>query len=262
MKFTPFLLALAAVPAASAADYFINDPQYGSPANAMFGAKYRLSHANFDMSLDAGGGTFAGNFISANLGNNTLLSTLTWDFSLEHVLAEGYVFKMTRTDTGATTTLSWGAFTTPPGGTTAALINGETPYTSDGGKPTKYNSLFIEAIANPVNGPVVEQVNFSKLAFTSPTLNYGGGSFFSGSAPANTTQLLSATDNLANHAWKLTGTVSAKRDATVGGDELVKFVIDGKTAVFTPVPEASTVVGGLALAGLVGAAAFRRLRTR
>lgn len=266
MKYPSFLLpaaALAAIlPSAHAVSYYINDPLYGNPQNAQFGAKYRLSNNNFDMSLDAGGGTFAGNFIQAGLGNNTLLNTLTWNFSLEHIAGEGYIFEMTRTDSGATTTLSWGSFTSTPPGTTAAVINGETPYTSNGGNPTYYNSLFIEAICNERAAGVQEKLNVSGLAFSSSTLVNGGGSFFNVSlaVPPNQQafQLVFAEDNLAGHSWLLTGTVSGQANTAAGGDESVKLVIDGKTAQL--VPEPGTVAAGLGLGALALGTLIRRRR--
>lgn len=93
----------------------------GTVNSTEVGAKYRLSNSNWDMSLDNGAGTSSSsNFLSAGLGNNNQLSGRTYSFTLTHTAGQGFVFTMLDTASNAATTLSWGTFASPPGGTTAA----------------------------------------------------------------------------------------------------------------------------------------------
>jgi hypothetical protein len=116
--------------AASASNIYLNSPLVTSytPSATVGGSKYRISNNNFDMSLDRGTDTGgpAGSFIQAGLGNHGFLNGIAYDFELGHVVGEGILFTMTRQG-GASTTLSWGSFTTPPPGTNATTLNGIAP---------------------------------------------------------------------------------------------------------------------------------------
>lgn len=108
--------------AANAGLVYVNPTSMSGTVNSTeVGAKYRLSNSNWDMSLDNGAGTSSSsNFLSAGLGNNNQLSGRTYSFTLTHTAGQGFVFTMLDTASNAATTLSWGTFASPPGGTTAA----------------------------------------------------------------------------------------------------------------------------------------------
>ncbi len=250
--FTALSLALLAAAPALADLVYIESPlvTVHGETGAVGGGKYRLSHANFDQSLDRGTGTLPGNFISLNLGNNTALSARTYDFSFKHIADEGFIFSMTNTADNTTTTLSWGTFTVTPPGTNAALLNGFAP-------GDYFNALKVEARATRSGS----SMSFSNLSFFAPALTIADGAFSSGTVtplvggPGDplgfNIQHLVADVNLALYDWELTGTIGGQRDAVASGDEEVRFQVIAKVVDATIVPEPGTaallLLGGLAL---------------
>ncbi len=227
-------------------------------------AKYRLSQGNFDMTIDRGQGTNTGQFIQANLGNNSQLSNVAFEFTLQHIAGEGLVFTMKNTSTNTETTLSWGTFTTTPAGTTAVLLGGEEapgPSNPDSDRQS-FNVLRLDAQANRTNNQG-SGMSFSDMVFTSG-LSVADGALNDGSivtpgggpAAPNVVQNIVSDMNLAAMDWTLTGTLSGYRDSNAGGDESVKFTIGLKQADFTiiPLPTPVTMAG----AGLLMLAGVRR----
>ncbi len=226
----------------------------GTVNSTEVGAKYRLSNSNWDMSLDNGAGTSSSsNFLSAGLGNNNQLSGRTYSFTLTHTAGQGFVFTMLDTASNAATTLSWGTFASPPGGTTAAALNGQTPNGS-------FNSLLLEAKAGGNNA----SMQFSNLAFTSATLLNGGGSWQNGTLTPSTSgpgqaagtwsQRLIADSDMSQHTWTLSGLLHGTRTGSSGGDELTKITISGQDVAVVPTP------GAMALLLTAGLVARRRRR--
>ena len=232
-------------------------------ATAVVGAKVRISNVNWDMSLDAGGGTNAGNFIQHSLGNNTELSNDQFTFTLQHIANEGFVFSLVNVSEPVRSgNLSWGTFTTPPpAGPTSAVINSKTP-------GAEFNALHIAAYASGDGMGVA----VSNLSFSSPTLTNVSGSFVNTSLDrglsgvttlvGDADQWLVSLDNLALYDWALTATVSLYKPAGVGGEEAVKFVVDGKRIVdgVYAIPEPSTYALAAGLAVLAHVVLRRRSR--
>ncbi|MDX2114096.1 MAG: hypothetical protein SFZ24_00565 [Planctomycetota bacterium] len=231
-------------------------------------AKFRLSHTNFDMTVDRGQGTNAGQFIQANLGNNTALNNVTFNFTLQHIAGQGLIFTMVNTKNtvtnadDATSVLSWGSFVSPPAGTTAVAIGGENapgPSNPNAARQS-FNTLRLDAQANRTQPPG-SSMAFSNLVFTSG-LTVADGSFYSGSvvtpsggpADANEVQYLVSDMNLGAFDWTLTGSLVGYRDTLAGGDEQVRFVVGLKQSNFNivpmPTPMAMAGAGLLAVAGL------------
>lgn len=240
---------LFAVPRATAASVFINDPtRIGPDATAVAGMKVRASTTNWDQSLDAGGGTFAGNFISANLGNTFTGGGRDFGFSIEHRAGQGFVFRITEAGR-PDSVLAWGDFGGAVPGQVVSTINGRTPL-------TPFNALGIEARSTRPGA----SVSFSQMLFTSPTLSVAGGTFSSGTVTENTTsgtsptgtvqQSLIADTGMALHDWTLTGIINLIRPAGAGGDENVKFTVNVlQSDYIAHAPEPGTALLG-ALAGL------------
>jgi len=251
------LLASAALGAgpASAASVYVNSPLVTSyVANAtVAGFKYRISNGSFDLSLDRGTDTSgpAGSFVSANLGDHSFLNGSAYDFTLQHVAGEGFIVTMTRVGGGGGATLSWGTFTTPPGGTTAATLNGVAP-------GALFNSISLQSIASGGNRSAV----ISNLTFTSGTVAVADGSF-AGSTTTNATspatQLVVADSNLALSSWTLSGRITLSKQGT-GGDEGVKLRVGFVDATVTIIPEPTTAA--LVAVGLLGLVVAGRPRER
>jgi len=230
---------------ASAASVFINAPaMIGGPVTAVAGAKLRAAPSNWDMSLDAGGGTFAGNFIQADLAASFNPPGRTYNFTLEHRAGEGLVFQTVQGANPAVT-LAWGNFSSPPPSKVVATINGQPP-------PANFNLLNLEAVSERASSTVT----FSNLLFSSPTLSIGGGAFQSGTAhsgmPGGITQSFIADTSLGTHSWTLSGTITLLRPGAGGGsDDSVRFVVTAGNASFAGgVPEpgqALYVAAGAAL---------------
>lgn len=238
---------------ASAASVYVNSPLVTSyaPNATVGGMKYRISNGNFDLSLDRGTDTSgpAGSFISAGLGNHSFLNGAAYDFTVQHVAGEGFIVTMTRVGVGSGATLSWGTFTAPPGGTTAATLNGIAPGAA-------FNAIGIESVASAGNRSAV----LSNLSFASGTVPVADGSFAgttttNGNSPQ--TQLVVADDDLSLSSWTLAGRITLSR-VGVGGDESVKLRLRFVDAAVTIVPEPATAA--LLAAGLLGLTAAGRPR--
>jgi hypothetical protein len=240
--------------AASAASIYVNSPLVTSYAtNATVGGfKFRISNGSFDLSLDAGSDTSggAGSFVSANLGNHSFLNGAAYDFALQHVAGEGLILTMTRVG-GGSVTLSWGTFTTPPGGVNAPTLSGAAP-------GALFNSIDIGSVASGGN----RSVALSNLTFTSGTVSTADGSFTAGtttnaSSPAS--QLVVADANLALSGWTLSGRITLTRQG-LGGDETVKLRVGFVDANVTIIPEPTTAA--LVAIGLLGLLVAGRPRTQ
>ena len=245
------LATFAAAPVANAGLIYINSPLVSGSwtGGSVAQAKYRLSHANWDQSLDRGTGTSSGNFISNDLGNNRANSAKSWTFSFSHLPGEGFVFSMTDPASSSTSNLSWGSFESAPSGKTTSRINGSSP-----GAP--FNALTLEARATRSGS----SMNFADLRFTSPTLTLADGEFTSGTVTPWTrhagdpngvfSQRLVADTDLSRHQWTLSGSLRGERDTSAGGDETVRFVIGASN--FEVQIQAVPGPGGVAFASVIG----------
>jgi len=231
--------------AASATNVYVNSPLVTSytASATVGGSKYRISNTNFDMTLDRGTDTGgpAGSFLQAGLGNHAFLNGIAYDFELGHVAGEGILFTMTRQG-GASTTLSWGTFTTPPPGTNAATLNGIAP-------GAVFNSVQISSVATAGN----RSADLSNLVFSSGALTLADGTFGSTlttNAGSPATQLVVADVDLSQFDWSLSGTIVLTKQGT-GGDETVRMRLSLVDAVVTIIPEPGTAsLFGLGLFGL------------
>lgn len=231
-------------------------PAGASLSGSVAGAKYRLSNTNWDMSLDAGGGTATpANFISHGLGNSGALNDVAFDFTLKYLTGKGFVYTLSRVSDGATWNLAWGGNFAPgdiPAGTTttaATLNNGETPNQT-------FNALHLTAQASGGSSfPNDRYMKFENLQFSQTTSD---GALTNGTAASpigtsNLQQWILAAIDLSTVDWVLTGRLTGK--GMTSGGESVKFVVDAKNVTgVTFVPEPSSLaiggLGGLALLGL------------
>lgn len=246
------LLAVCLLTAnAHAAEIFVNDPLVTNitpVANStIFGAKYRISQGNWDLSLGMSDDTAnAATYLQSNPGNTSALSAITWNFRLQHILGEGIVFTLFRSTTTALVQhiLSWGTFTTPPGGTTDdTLPNGGNPGTLTPERP--YNALNITAKAlSQANGTQTGTVTLANLALSSPTLTLSPGSAFISTTylPGSglTTQRIFLNGDFSQHNYTLTGLVTLTKSSS-GCDECAALSLTGSsvTADFPQPPGAA-----------------------
>lgn len=190
-------------------------------------AEYRLSQGGWDASLDNGSGTgHPAWHLADDLGANDLLSGRAFDFTLEHVADQGFIYTI---DDGAglVRTFWWGDFAIAPAGEGAVELGGAVPGAA-------YNALRFEARAQRAGSSFA----FMNLAFASPTLAIADGAFDAGTvtpatagegdAPGTWTQRLVADVDLVEHDWTLSGTIVGTRDATSVGDELVRVLVAGE----------------------------------
>lgn len=220
---------------------YMNDASaFTSPmSTSVAGFKYRVSNTNFDMSLDRGGGTSSGNFMSAGLGNTNQLSGREFDILITNTPGEGFTFTMTSTH--GTSGLYWGsnAFA---GSTSAATIAGTSPGAS-------FNTLAIDARAS-LSGSVLD---CSNLFFSSATLSLGGGLLVPGfvwpstrepydAANGTWSQRVSADTDLSQHAWTLAARVTATRPAGSGSDETLKFTVSAGMGLHVPTTASSATL--------------------
>jgi hypothetical protein len=230
-----------------AASVFINAPELvGGASVSVAGAKLRASSSDWDMSLSAGGGTTAGNFIQADLGGSFSSPNRTINFTLEHRAGEGLIFRSVE-GSNPEATLAWGSFNTPVAGSLVVpTINSNTP-------PQNFNLLNLQAVAERAGS----RVTFSNLLFSSPTLDIGSGTFQSGTAQSSTpggiTQSLIADTSLGDHSWTLSGTVSLQRPGQQpGSDDSVRFEVTAGLAPFLAViPEPGLLMFAVPVAALL-----------
>ncbi len=256
------LLTLSAL-SAQAQKVWINSDQVTGivEQSTVVGGKYRLSHTNFDMSLDNGKGTTVisgqNTFISQNLSTNSALNGVEYLFSLSHEANKGFTLTMTKTG-GGTSTLTWRS---------DVLINSSTASNSiQGVSPTgrQFNALSIFAVANRNSTPAAS-MSFYDFSFTSGLTvadNDGlGGTVTFANGGTGLKQWIYSDIDLSQYNWTLSGKVKGQRDAASGGDETVKFVVDGKKIIASvPVPEPAFFQMA-ALLGL-GGLSYHRLRRR
>ncbi len=229
---------------------YLNDASASGTAltTGVAGFKYRVSNTNFDMTVDRGVGTSAGNFISAGLGNTSQLSGRAFDIVITNQPGEGFTFTMT--STLGTTRLHWGT-NAPSGSTSAATIGGAAPGAA-------FNTLVLESRASLASSTL----EFSGLSFTSPTLTTGAGSLVAGIVTPSTrgpydtvngawTQRISADTDLSQHAWTLAARVTATRLAGGGGDESLKFTVSAGMGVHVPNTASSVSLAMVACGVLV-----------
>jgi hypothetical protein len=221
---------------------------------SVFTAKYRMSNTNFDQSIDDGRGTtiIGGQptFISNGIGNNSQMSNVTYNFSIEHIAGEGFIFKMNSANVLNPTNfeLGWGDFTTTPAQTSTVKYATQMGAGTTPGNP--FNILHIEARAD--NSAF--SMAYSNLVFTGlDTVGLITGQTASGGIQD---QWLYSSSDLSQINWKLTGQLIGARTGA-GGDETVRWTLSAKSG--SAVPEPSTwAMLALPLAG----AAFARLRRR
>jgi hypothetical protein len=277
-------LLAAAIGSAAAATVSFNaasDPIDSVDVSA-FNAKIRVSNSNWDQSLGIGGGTSSSsNFISANLGTTSQISTRTYDFSIENRVGQGIIF--TVSDTQSTPTIRVLAFgsgfspaISPP---TSGTFNFQSQTSSTLGGVTysgmsDFNSLLIQARASEINTLTPnEEVTIQSISFNSATLNQegslntgtvtsttpgnGSGVIIGGNPVTPATsfwqQRVTADTNLQDHNWTLNGRLQLRRGGTGGSDESISFIVTGQNVTLSPtvIPEPSRALllffGGLAL---------------
>lgn len=287
-------LALICALPATATTVYINDPgvQITALDTLVLGAKYRMSNTNFDMSLDAGGGTQnvpgGPNFISTGLGNNVQLNNATYAFNLRNIAGQGIVFTMT-SPANVVRSLAWGSFgpALSPVPTVAAeqlrasAATGETPGSLLSPGQLPMNILHLEATSLQRSGQSYSPtVTLSDIAFTGTGITQVGSTNASQTVTPATTltnpnfaevgpgwasQWLVTDGNFWDFDWTLSGNVNLAYTGTATNiDEFVKFGISGKQGVFTgitpsgAVPEPASWALLVAGFGLAGAAMRRR----
>lgn len=235
---------------ASSASLYVNSAQVTSysPNATVGGIKFRISNGDFDVSLDAGDEN--GSRISADLGNYSFLNGSAYDFTLQQVAGEGLILTLTPAAGGAATTLSWGTFTTPPGGANAPTLGGAVP-------GALFNAVEIQSLASGGN----RTADLSNLTFTSGSVGTADGSFAAtATTNASATQLAVADADLALSSWTLSGRIALSKPGA-GGDENVKLRIAFVDADVTIVPEPTTAaLVAVGLLGLLVAGRPRELR--
>ena len=223
------LIAITAMPAFAGVVYINQSDVSFTTSSTVAQAKYRLSHTNFDQSLDNGTGTAnTANFISSNLGNSSTtannINGVTFNFVLDYKATEGFTYSMTNSLTGLTSTLRWGQFSSGSG-TTAATLGGFAP-------DRDFNSLYFETRATQTS--VNPTFTVSGLSFSSTEATTQGAFIDTvvsptysepGSSAGFSFQRLVSDINLADINFTLTGQLRATQNIGNGSDEQIKFVI-------------------------------------
>jgi len=250
MLFVPLGLSVMA----SAQQVHVNSLAYrpvSDSGTTVVGAKFKSDNGNWDFSLANTAGTAtSANFIQANIGNNAFISARTFAFALEHKVGEGFIWSVTDKASNNKTTLSWGNFSTAPGGTNAATLNSIAPNRS-------FNALRIENRASSSGSQNI----FSNLSFTSGA-NFNG-SFFNGTIdPSTGYNPFGTATNGQSIQWLVSDTDLSSYNWTFGGDvqliggnnESLRMDIHGRSLQAVPEP------GTMAALGLGLAAFLKRKR--
>jgi hypothetical protein len=195
--------------------------------------------------------------VTATLGNVATTSGKVFDFVLEHRAGEGIIFSLDGPGS-LDRTVSWGSFTTSPGGVNRASLNGLLP-------PSAFNSLVLSARATQAGS----SFEFDDLGFSGAGLSLVDGGFLSGTVTPSTgdplgfvNQRLYSSVNLADVDWTLTGRISGTKLLT-GGDETVRFNVGFQQVTAAVVPEPSTLaMAGIGSVALAGVGLHRRRRQR
>jgi hypothetical protein len=240
--FAPLCAALACCTALTHAQVTIEldvtDPVFKGMPVSVAQMKYRMSHTNWDQSIDNGPGTAdPANFIQANLGNVPRLDGTSFIYTIDHIAGEGITFRLEETpppkDGHIDSTLSWGTFAVPPAGLNAPLLNGIAP-----GAP--YNVIEVEGRATRDGSTLrVTYLGFQSL---SPNLMVSGSlpagdisinpAFVgAGGLPGFDRRFLIADGDLSATSWRLQVLVTGERDASAAGDETVRLVTLLKNAL-------------------------------
>jgi hypothetical protein len=252
------LLGLAAQ--SQAGQIYVNSPlvTIDSVGGTVANAKYRLSNTGFDVSIDNAPSTVTpADQVTATLGNVATTSGKVFDFVLEHRAGEGIIFSLDGPGS-LDRTVSWGSFTTSPGGSNRASLNGLLP-------PSAFNSLVLSARATQAGS----SFEFDDLGFSGAGLSLVDGGFLSGTVTPSTgdplgfvNQRLYSSVNLADVDWTLTGRISGTKLLT-GGDETVRFNVGFQQVTAAVVPEPSTLaMAGIGSVALAGVGLHRRRRQR
>jgi hypothetical protein len=196
------LAGLAGADQAAAVAVAVNKPgfQVTSIGNLVMGAKYCVSPANFDLSLDSGGGTQGLNTISTNVGGLADLNNVTFGFSLRNIAGQGIVFSLT-SPTNVARSAAWGSFAqaltpTPTVAATqlqAAAATGQTVGTPLSPGQLPMNALHLEVssrIRPTVNVTYSPVVSLSDVAFAATGVSTYGNTIAS--------QTVTPTTNLVN----------------------------------------------------------------
>ncbi len=227
--------------------YFDSDRVTISGESGRAGAKYRLSHTNFDQSLDNGPGTAnPANFNRIGLGNTSQLSGRAYDFELSYRAGQGFLWSMTHAATGYRSVLGWGTFAAPP---SADLLDLD-PLLNSLAPNRPFNGIAIEARSVGAGS----RLEVSNLVFES-SLGVADGILRDiNIAEDSLTRRILASSDLSQTNWALRGRVQAFKTST-RGDENVKLTLNVKqydAAFSTAIPEPWTFATvGIALGGLI-----------
>jgi hypothetical protein len=272
--FAPLILLTAFVSNGFATDVYVNDPIITGilpVANTtVFGATYRVENGggNGDqtLGLDEAGTAIAGPYLGRNLGNRTQLTTIEWNFELEHIIGQGLVFTLSRLN-GSTLVehiIGWGTFAPAlPGGSTVdpTLPNPVGAFTPE----SPYNAINL-SVSTTLQASETNSVAIGGLIFSSPTLTLSAGSAFVGMFGSNNTdafQQILLDGDFAQHNWTVTGTVTIVKSNN-GCPECAVFAITGSTveadfpAAAIPEPASFGYAAGGLLLLIIGSLGRRR----
>lgn len=227
---------------ASAAEVALNASGNGYTFSGdIIDARYRLSNTNWDHAISTSSNVTPATLAStANIGNNSQLNNVTWDFALSFSPSNGWTYTLTNGPTSHVRTWS-------------APYNGVSPIRS-------FHALEIFVVATNPNATIYQSVSAraTNMSFVSAQATTTGSlvDLVSVSNGLVRQYVISDTD-LSTIAWSLQGKVNLAYVLNPGQnagnlDERVKFDIKGETAVPAP--------ASLALLGAVGLGAGRRRR--
>lgn len=234
-------VAASVVPMA-AADVILN-PGFGvMSTNTASVTRYRISNTNWDTFIGSSSTVSTSTIVqSANLGTQTALNTLTWDFAYAYTSGVGYTWTLSRA--GTTSTMSW----------TAPTANGPNPTAA-------FNAISIAIIAGTAMpaGVTSASASATNLAFN---FSSGGAPITgslrdlastwtpSGSSGQDRIMIFSDTD-LSTTSWSLTGKVQFTYSGTAGGSLDERLKLDVATMAAIPQPAGVLAFGAIACLGL------------